>query len=352
FLAALLGVGGIADKVKKFFQALSKPVMKAVDWVVGKIVGFGKKIWAKLKDKFGKKKDGKPGDAKDDKAAQKAENPVVKVSFQMAGAPHTLTFKPETDDAKVVMASDLPDDLINKFSKAHVRIDNFRVYMESIEDPDVKKRFQENVLPWVEEFLHINVMRFRSIYKQWFPPREPTGGISSVRTEDKLTKVRGMTSEAQEALQNLTKWAAKTGITDLAPHEIERVFTAQGQEIWKADFEQKKAKIQAIVGKYSYKGQPVQYKGSMVTGWRGKHKGKTHYDPKDFDVDMYVVHAEEFERIKTRKRGWGKSWIAGDPIDAPELLQVSDRVAAELGDAFPGVKGIGESKIVLRKSPQ
>lgn len=69
FLAALLGVGGIADKVKKFFTALSKPVMKAVDWVVGKIVGLGKKIWAKIKGKFGKKdkdgKDGKPGDDKD-----------------------------------------------------------------------------------------------------------------------------------------------------------------------------------------------------------------------------------------------------------------------------------------------
>lgn len=49
FLAALLGIGGLADKVKKLFQSLSKPVMKAVDWIVGKIAAFGKKIWAKLK---------------------------------------------------------------------------------------------------------------------------------------------------------------------------------------------------------------------------------------------------------------------------------------------------------------
>ncbi len=54
FLAALLGIGGLADKVKKFFQALSKPVMKAVDWVVDKIATFGKKIWAKLRGKSGK----------------------------------------------------------------------------------------------------------------------------------------------------------------------------------------------------------------------------------------------------------------------------------------------------------
>ncbi|HEY0641231.1 MAG TPA: hypothetical protein VGD67_26685 [Pseudonocardiaceae bacterium] len=56
-LAAILGIGGIADKIKKFFQSLTKPVMKAVDLVVDKIVGFGKKIWAKLKSKAGKLRD-------------------------------------------------------------------------------------------------------------------------------------------------------------------------------------------------------------------------------------------------------------------------------------------------------
>lgn len=58
FLAALLGIGGLADKVKKLFQSLSKPVMKAVDWIVGKIVGLAKKLWAKIKGK-GKGKDAK-----------------------------------------------------------------------------------------------------------------------------------------------------------------------------------------------------------------------------------------------------------------------------------------------------
>jgi uncharacterized protein YdcH (DUF465 family) len=35
FLAALLGIGGLATKIKAFFQALSKPVMSAVDTIVG-----------------------------------------------------------------------------------------------------------------------------------------------------------------------------------------------------------------------------------------------------------------------------------------------------------------------------
>jgi hypothetical protein len=57
FLAALLGVGGITDKVKEIIQAISRPVTKVVDWVVDKIVGVAKKFWAKLKGVFGRGKD-------------------------------------------------------------------------------------------------------------------------------------------------------------------------------------------------------------------------------------------------------------------------------------------------------
>lgn len=59
-LAAILGIGGIANKVKSFFQTLTKPVGKAVNWIVDKIVNAGKKVWAKLRGKGGK--GGKGGD--------------------------------------------------------------------------------------------------------------------------------------------------------------------------------------------------------------------------------------------------------------------------------------------------
>src|SRR5205807_1996218 len=70
-LAAILGVSGIADKIKSFIQSLSKPVMKAVDWVVDKIAGYAKKIWAKMKSpgkkikgKFGRKADSRSPEQK------------------------------------------------------------------------------------------------------------------------------------------------------------------------------------------------------------------------------------------------------------------------------------------------
>jgi len=112
-LAAILGIGGIANKVKSFFQALSKPVMKAVDWIVGKIVGLGKKIWAKLK---GKKKDGtedKGADAKD-----KALKPVT-LNFRMHGESHRLIFRPPNT---LLMAS-TPEAILKNATATKARVE-------------------------------------------------------------------------------------------------------------------------------------------------------------------------------------------------------------------------------------
>ncbi|HEX6345583.1 phosphotransferase [Umezawaea sp.] len=50
-LAALLGVGGIAGKVRQIFQKLSRPVNRAIDLVIDKIAGLVKKLWARIKPK-------------------------------------------------------------------------------------------------------------------------------------------------------------------------------------------------------------------------------------------------------------------------------------------------------------
>ncbi|MDQ1007780.1 hypothetical protein QFZ82_002265 [Streptomyces sp. V4I23] len=51
FLASLLGLGGISAKIKEILQKVQAPVMKAVDWVIDKIVSAGKKVLSKLKAK-------------------------------------------------------------------------------------------------------------------------------------------------------------------------------------------------------------------------------------------------------------------------------------------------------------
>ncbi|MEV8413604.1 hypothetical protein AB0P45_08315 [Streptomyces niveus] len=51
FLAALLGIGGLANKVKSVFQSVSRPVTRAIDKIVDFIAQKGKALWLKLKGK-------------------------------------------------------------------------------------------------------------------------------------------------------------------------------------------------------------------------------------------------------------------------------------------------------------
>ncbi|MEV4757366.1 hypothetical protein AB0J86_19925, partial [Micromonospora sp. NPDC049559] len=84
-LAAILGIGGIANKVKSFFQALAKPVNKAINWIVDKIVNLGKKLWAKLK--AGGKKLKEKVRAGDDSPAGKQQrlNKALSAAVSMLG---------------------------------------------------------------------------------------------------------------------------------------------------------------------------------------------------------------------------------------------------------------------------
>ncbi|CAL9605119.1 hypothetical protein [Streptomyces sp. enrichment culture] len=55
-LAAVLGVGGIAARVRQIVQRLAAPVSRAVDQVVDKLVGLVRKLWAKAGPGSGGKK--------------------------------------------------------------------------------------------------------------------------------------------------------------------------------------------------------------------------------------------------------------------------------------------------------
>ncbi|WP_274031554.1 phage tail protein [Streptomyces sp. MMBL 11-1] len=66
FLAALLGIGGLANKVKSVFQSVSRPVTRAIDKIVDFIAKKGKALWTKRKgdkSKTGPEK-GQPGEGR------------------------------------------------------------------------------------------------------------------------------------------------------------------------------------------------------------------------------------------------------------------------------------------------
>jgi hypothetical protein len=77
FLAALLGVGGISEKIKEVIEAVRKPINEAIDWVITKAVGLVKAVGGLLG--FGKKEDKETN--KDLSAAQAAAREAVMARF-------------------------------------------------------------------------------------------------------------------------------------------------------------------------------------------------------------------------------------------------------------------------------
>ncbi|MGY3057884.1 cell division protein FtsB [Streptomyces sp. TE3672] len=73
FLASLLGIGSLANKVKSVFHAVAKPVNRAIDKIVNFITKAGKKLWAKLKSKNEKKNTGTPKSDPSEQSQQKKQ---------------------------------------------------------------------------------------------------------------------------------------------------------------------------------------------------------------------------------------------------------------------------------------
>lgn len=57
FLASLLGIGGLANKVKSVFHAVSRPVNRAIDKIVDFIAKKGKQVWKKHRNEEPENKD-------------------------------------------------------------------------------------------------------------------------------------------------------------------------------------------------------------------------------------------------------------------------------------------------------
>jgi hypothetical protein len=100
FLAGFLGLGKITDKIKAVIQKIRLTVDKAIDAVIGWIVGKAKALFGKL---FGKR---------DQKEENKVRSMPVKEGFSMGPAEHTLTAVVGENDqvVKITMAS--PQDII------------------------------------------------------------------------------------------------------------------------------------------------------------------------------------------------------------------------------------------------
>lgn len=104
FLASLLGIGSLANKVKSVFHAVSRPVNRAIDKIVDFIAKKGKALWSKLKTKekdgsIERKGDEKGGKNKNIKDKARIANRAASEAFRR------LTSGVGTEKAKEVLES-------------------------------------------------------------------------------------------------------------------------------------------------------------------------------------------------------------------------------------------------------
>ncbi|WPW30173.1 hypothetical protein P6B95_24215 [Streptomyces atratus] len=89
FLASLLGIGNLANKVKSVFHAVAKPVNRAIDKIVGFIAKKGKALWNKLKGKNSKTGRDQPGRGEGDR--QKRLKSAIQSAHKLMEAPGATT---------------------------------------------------------------------------------------------------------------------------------------------------------------------------------------------------------------------------------------------------------------------
>jgi hypothetical protein len=301
---------------------------------------------------------------KEEEPEGKEEQPTVDAPFEMALFPHTLVLSSIEGDVEVGARSAY-EPLRARYAEVYDRIEYYKAYVNSIEDTAVKESFQNELMDNIEGLQTTSVAAYKEAYTEAFPERGDEEKEMSAETEAALTeKIEGLTAELEEMLSSVVEWGNSTGVTDLSGDAVDEVFDVKGPEIWNARFEQIQGVINGIVSDTEYQGQRVGLVGSVVTGRRGRYKGRVRLNLDDFDVDMYVVDPEEFDRVLPLVAGTALvkaegSVIMPDAEHTPDLLALSRQVDAELADELEKlgvgnldrISGSDPSLIALRRTP-
>ncbi|MDN3059209.1 DUF4157 domain-containing protein [Streptomyces sp. SRF1] len=308
-------------------------------------------------NRYNPRRDENRNNQKDQDGQQGVEAPTVKAAFTMSGERHRMVLKPAGDDVDVRMESELLP-LQDRYSEAYNNIEYIKSYVNSIEDANVKARFKEEVLDDVVNFQKDSVRKYKLAFKKAFPNRSMELTRPRRRTRRQVrNQVLALLVELRTMNDKITRWAAATGIEDFSRNKFDKALLEKGRIIWEREYKSIKGTIDQVVKKHRYKGKPLSYVGSLNTGMRGPHKGKTAFNINDFDVDLFVVHPEEWRRVyPLMKRDWPEfvddQKMFPRPPHLQELINKSQEVGGELASVLQGrLKDLSEfykTEIVLR----
>jgi hypothetical protein len=341
FLAGFAGLGKVSDKVMGVINTKARtPVDKAIDWLINWIVTMAKKLFAKV---FGKKdKDGKP------EPPSKVQRPRIVVSFALGDASHELILDPKGGvEPQVEMASGAALPFDKKQRDAYNAIEYFKQYMTSITDAQVRREYETKLRPEIDKFQVANVDAWKQIYKAKFPSDKAESPISDVEARSRAEVVA---KEAEVLLAKLKSWGATSGIPDLSKDLVNNTLQTKGMAIWKDVWLKRKQEVDAAIASVNYKGVPLAYRGSLAKGYKGPQKNQTRFNPNDFDVDLYVVHPDDFDTAVMR----GAKLVGGqifpdNPFAPRELASVSRAARKVLMTKLPDIARMASIEVSLRR---
>jgi hypothetical protein len=238
-----------------------------------------------------------------------------------------------------------------EYRRDWVAIDNLRSYMRREADPEFRAQFESEFGGRIAELQRRQSAEFKKLWKELFERKADEYVLSPEGRQRAEELLRGFTAEADGLMREVSEFADGTGIPALAPDTIRGTIDREGTAAWEASLQETQDKINKVLENVTYEGHPIGFIGSMKTGWRGAHKAKTHFDPHDFDVDLYVVVDQEtYDSIAAAYPNLDNDdiKIMPDEDNPPDLVDLAARIGRALKEQFPDTPGIENSTIAVR----
>ncbi|MET7644101.1 DNA/RNA non-specific endonuclease [Streptomyces sp. NPDC005426] len=141
FLASLLGIGSLANKVKSVFHAVARPVNRAIDKIVDLIAKKGRSLWNKLKEKTADDTTTKPPPRHSKYGEREAPGDQVRIidtPTSIGPERHTLRARATRTRLSILMAS-------GSFEEIHKKIELLGEVSNWMKDSTDKRRRQSGV---------------------------------------------------------------------------------------------------------------------------------------------------------------------------------------------------------------
>jgi hypothetical protein len=298
FLARIAGLGRVSDAVKNIVDRIRAPIDKALDRVADWLVTMARSL---------RPARGQPTTPPDARAAPaqpgapavgEGDQPRVVVPVALGPQTHEVIFDPHGDSIDVLIAS-VPFPMAQTFGDAMAKIDNWRRYIESIADPAVRALFQPT-LERVTAFHGQQVTAFQGIYRRFYPRGDAPRPLPPQQHRQAGVQVTELSRAVAAELADIARVVAllpPQALQGITAADFEKFAMSEGKRVWTAAWQTKKKAIDDALAGENLGGRPVAYRGSLVTGMRGDHKGKVRWDPNDFDVDMYVVNSALYNEL-------------------------------------------------------